>query len=201
MHVIYGGPKDLNIGFKAYNTYFDISAPFTSVSITMHGTVCPLSEFYNCTLRSSRILHGDDGDNGIWYKFYDCKFEQHFSSATVSDAEERKINYMWGGAGNQYLATTGNVNLNDLASKGLSTNFGIPSSSSSNAVSYANAQSSSSSYNTYGATKTTFTKETKSYVGPTQSYSYQYSYNMPATGSTTVTKTTYTGVAPGTSPK
>jgi hypothetical protein len=97
--------------------------------------------------------------------------------------------------------TTGNVNLNDLASKGLSTNFGIPSSSSSNAVSYANAQSSSSSYNTYGATKTTFTKETKSYVGPTQSYSYQYSYNMPATGSTTVTKTTYTGVAPGTSPK
>ena len=55
------------------------------------------------------------------------------------------------------------------------------------------------SFNVNNATgsQTTTTKVTKtSYVGPTQSYSYNYSYNLPTTTTSKVTKTTYTGVQP-----
>ena len=51
-------------------------------------------------------------------------------------------------------------------------------------------------FNTYGTSKTTITKSTQSFAGPTQSYSYNYSFNMPDTTSATVTKTTYSEVAP-----
>ena len=51
--------------------------------------------------------------------------------------------------------------------------------------------------NTYGTegTTTTTTNVTKtSYVGPTESYNYQFSYNIPNTTSSTVTKTTYSEI-------
>ena len=95
--------------------------------------------------------------------------------------------------------TTGNVDLSNFGipsstSGGYSTNYGI--SSDNNLMSYGETQNYGSNYNTSGTTKTTTTKVTKSFAGPTQSYSYNYSYNIPSTGAATVTKTTYSGVAP-----
>ena len=62
--------------------------------------------------------------------------------------------------------------------------------------SFGNTQNSSNDFNTYGTSKTTVSKTTQSFAGPTQSYSYNYSFNMPATNSATVTKTTYSQVGP-----
>ena len=62
--------------------------------------------------------------------------------------------------------------------------------------SFGNTHNSSNEYNTYGTSKTTVSKTTQSFAGPTQSYSYNYSFNMPATSSATVTKTTYSEVGP-----
>ena len=39
----------------------------------------------------------------------------------------------------------------------------------------------------YAANKVTTTKVTKTYVGPTQTSSYNYSYNIPGTTTTTTT--------------
>ena len=65
-----------------------------------------------------------------------------------------------------------------------------------NHESFGNSQNTSNDFNTYGTSKTTVTKTTQSFAGPTQSYSYNYSFNMPATSSATVTKTTFSEVAP-----
>ena len=86
----------------------------------------------------------------------------------------------------------GNTDLGNIDLK----SYGITNDSENNVISYGVTQNAESNYNTYETNKVTTTKVTKSYVGPTQSYSYNYSYNMPATGSTTVTKTTYSGVVP-----
>ena len=94
--------------------------------------------------------------------------------------------------------TTGNVDLGNFgissSSGGFSTNYGTSNISDNNVKSYGATQNYESNYNTSGTSKTTTTKVTKSFAGPTQSYSYNYSYNMPTTGSTTVTKTTYSEV-------
>ena len=94
--------------------------------------------------------------------------------------------------------TTGNVDLGNFgissSSGGFSTNYGTSNISDNNVKSYGSTQNYESNYNTSGTSKTTTTKVTKSFAGPTQSYSYNYSYNMPTTGSTTVTKTTYSEV-------
>ena len=60
----------------------------------------------------------------------------------------------------------------------------------------ATTQSVEENINAYGTEgTTTTTKVTKtSYVGPTESYNYQFSYNMPNTTSSTVTKTTYSEI-------
>ena len=96
------------------------------------------------------------------------------------------------------ITTTGNAsNLPTSSEQAFTTNYTIPNASTNNEISFGKTQNAASSSNSYGTQKVTTTKVTKSYVGPTQSYSYNYSYNMPATGSTTVTKTTYSGALPG----
>ena len=97
--------------------------------------------------------------------------------------------------------TTGNIDLSNFgipssSSGGFSTEYGISNTSGNNLMSYGATDNYASNYNTSGTSKITTTKVTKSFAGPTQSYSYNYSYNMPTTGSTTVTKTTYSGIAP-----
>jgi hypothetical protein len=94
--------------------------------------------------------------------------------------------------------TIGNNNFDIFGLGGSTTNYNI-SGASSNA--FGTSQNQASNYNTYGATTTTSNVQ-KTFSVPTQSnqssYSYNYSYQIPATSSTTVTKTTYSGVSPGT---
>ena len=94
--------------------------------------------------------------------------------------------------------TIGNNNFDMFGLGGSTTNYNI-SGASSNA--FGTSQNQASNYNTYGTTTTTSGVQ-KTFAGPTQSnqssYSYNYSYKIPATTSTTVSKTTYSGVSPGT---
>ena len=94
--------------------------------------------------------------------------------------------------------SVGNNNFDMFGLGGSTTNYNI-SGASSNA--FGTSQNQASNYNTYEATTTT-SRVQKTFAGPTQSnqssYSYNYSYKIPATTSTTVSKTTYSGVSPGT---
>ena len=127
------------------------------------------------------------------------------TTKTTGPVDLKEFGNYFDGSSQQKTTTTTTTTKTTKTENAALDNLGMPASttgfsgSTSNAVSYGNAQSSSSNYNTYGATKTTVTKAT--YTGPTQTYSYKYSYNMPATASKTVTQTTYTGVTPGTTLK